>query len=434
MNFQNFQACMETVARESMRQGYQQGLADATGRWQADQGAAGAARARSPPRQEPQPQGEKQQLSQLVVTTQGMEGKLSTMECRQSHATPDAPDALRHLDQVGRGELWALPAGVARQLSQLLEAGIVSYGHAKAASDSRRGQYFAILQAGKERGARFAEDPDCQDAQGFFTLMLPQVRDAFEQHSPGLMARVCPVPEWASKAMKASRPLDTMENPVDQLGTLRLMGLINDKQYKGQLPLPKALQDPLPSLPASPPCGTSISSTIATSIGHQHHHHGAPASAPPGGTCIIKLTTIGHQHHHHVASASVFPAVPAPPCHHGHQYQHHQHHRTRHSCQDFLGNQPDIFEVYRKDPQRWLDAAFEDQQAPGRRHQCPPSPAPAVGSSTGRSIGTSIATRGITSISKQHWPQHRQHQGPHDQHQNPTALPPAPAAPPPVLR
>ncbi|MCP4240213.1 MAG: hypothetical protein GY772_06590, partial [bacterium] len=97
-------------------------------------------------------------------------------------------------------------------------------------------------------GARFGLEPECQDAQGFFALWLPQVRamleDSWKDEEPGLLDRICPVPEWARRTMSQSRPRDQALVPVDQMLSLHLMGLISDKQWSGQQPLPQALQDP----------------------------------------------------------------------------------------------------------------------------------------------------------------------------------------------
>ncbi len=267
MNFANFQSCMEVVASESLRMGYQQGLADqphGKGVGPRFQQAAGAGEAG---RQDPSERRDQRRLDLLEQVAE----KLAVVECRQSHSTPDGHDALRHMDQLARGDIWTLPVGVGRQMEQLLKAGIQSYGHAKAATDSRRGQLHALQQAARARGARFGEDPECQDSQGAFALWLPQVRSALEAswhgEAQGQLDRLSPVPEWARKAMAGARPMDCSMRPVDPLATLRLMGFANDRQWSGSEPLASSLQEPHQQSQRAA-AGSTTSSTSQQA--HQH--------------------------------------------------------------------------------------------------------------------------------------------------------------------
>ena len=88
---------------------------------------------------------------------------LKQMELRGSQNQPDGPGALRHLGQVAAGELWVLTRDLGQNLEVLAQNGLQSYGQMKAQADRNRGQMWAIQQAAKALGQRYALEPDNQD-------------------------------------------------------------------------------------------------------------------------------------------------------------------------------------------------------------------------------------------------------------------------------
>ena len=88
---------------------------------------------------------------------------LKQIEMRGSQNQPDGPGALRHLGQVASGELWVLTRDLGQNLEVLAQAGLQSYGQMRAQADRDRGQMWAIQQAAKALGQRYALEPNHQD-------------------------------------------------------------------------------------------------------------------------------------------------------------------------------------------------------------------------------------------------------------------------------